>query len=255
MNIFTIINNKGGVGKSTAAQNIGAAIAKFTDSKTLLIDLDPQASLTKSFGINLQSGQPTVGSFILGKSTIEQTAITYKKSNIDILPASSALVQEQEKIKNNSKFPFSLIRALEKVQSKKQYQFIVIDCPPSTSALTDIALIACQRYYVPLQAEYFSYEGLRELVNYANQIASLNPGIKLGGVFANRFNPNAKNNFSREIIERVKDQLEDKFLKTYIRENIAISIAQANFMPIFDYDIKSNGDQDYYNLTKEIITI
>lgn len=253
MNILTIINNKGGVGKTTAAQNIGAAIATFTDSKTLLIDLDPQGSLTKSFGISLQPNQPTIASFVLGRSSIEQTVVNYKESKISILPASSSLVQEQENIKKSTQFPFNLIKALDKEQIRSEYDFVVIDCPPFTSTLTDIALIACQRYYVPLQAEYFSYEGLREFVNYANQITSINSQIQLGGVFANRFNPNTRKRFSREIIHRVQEQLQDGFLKTYIRDNIALAEAQAQGQHIFDYDKKSHGAQDYHKLTKEIL--
>jgi chromosome partitioning protein len=252
MNILTIINNKGGVGKTTAAQNIGAAIGTFTDRKTLVIDLDAQGSLTKSYGIDLQVYQPTIANFLLGEATLAQTAITYKQSNIDVLPASSSLIQLQDKIKSNPQFPFTLIRALEKDQSKR-YDCVVIDCPPSTSALTDIALIACQRYYVPLQPEYFSYEGLREFVNYANQIASINPNIKLGGVFANRYNPNTKNNFSREIVSIVEGQLRDSFLKTYVRQDVKIPKSQALGKHIFDYDRECHGALDYYDLAKEIV--
>jgi chromosome partitioning protein len=257
MHILSVINNKGGVGKTTAVQNIGAAIATFTNRNVLLVDLDPQGSLTKSFGIELGENQLTSASFILGKSDIEQTAVNYKESNIDILPTSNSLIQDQEKIKKDSQFPYTLIRALEKDQKKvksKKYDFVIIDCPPAISALTDIALVASDRYYVPLQPEYFSYEGLREFISYANQIVSFNPKLKLGGVFASRFNPHTKKKFSKEIIQRVEEQLEDKFLKTYIRENIALSEAQAQGKHIFDYDRKARGAEDYYKLAEEILT-
>ena len=251
MNILAIVNNKGGVGKTTTAQHIGAAVATFTDSKTLLIDLDPQASLTKSLGARLQPSQPTIGSCLLDKATISQACIKYKNSNIDLLPASLDLLQDEESIKNRMDFPFTLKRILEK--SQQPYDFVIIDCPPALSALTKIALTACHRYYVPLQAEYFSYEGLREFIHYANQITMLNPQIELGGVFATRFNPRTKKKFSKELIESVKKQLQGKFLKTYIRENIALSEAQAQGQHIFEYDRTAHGAQDYYNLTKEII--
>ena len=201
LGIIAIVNNKGGVGKTTTAQNVGAAIATFTASKKkgLLIDLDPQGSLTKWFGIRLPSNTPTSGSFILGKVTLEQSAITYNQSNIDVLPASRSLLADEKLIEASGSFPFNLKQAL--AESKKQYDFVVIDCPPALSALTKIALIACERYYIPLQAEYLSYEGLVEFIHYANEMTQLSSSIGIGGVFATRFNPKSKKKFSKALIE------------------------------------------------------
>lgn len=255
MNILAIANNKGGVGKSTSAQNIGAGIATFADKNTLLIDLDPQANLTKSLGIKLEPSQKTISNFILGEATLKETVIQYKKSKIGILPASIYLIQAEEKMKQASQFPFNLINALKKEKAHEYFEFVVIDCPPALSTLTHIALAASDRCYVPLQAEYFSYEGLREFINFTKQVSINNPELKLGGVFATRFNPQIRKKVSQDIIKKVKEQLEGKFLKTYIRENVALVEGQVNGQHIFDYDLKSNGAQDYYNLTKEIITI
>lgn len=253
MNIIAIANNKGGVGKTTSAQNIGAAIGAFSNSKVLLVDLDPQANLSKSLGIYLEPGEAHIGSFLLAKSSLKNTVITYKESNIDILPASIDLVDDEDNLKKDPLYPFNLIKRLENNQEEKKYNFVVIDCPPTLSTLTTIALVACERYYVPLQAEYFSYEGLRNFINYAYKIVEINPNIQLGGVFASRFNPHIKKNISKILIQTAREQLKDKFLQTYIRENIALSEAQAKGQHIFDYDKNSHGAQDYYNLTKEII--
>ncbi|OJW67639.1 MAG: chromosome partitioning protein [Candidatus Amoebophilus sp. 36-38] len=251
MHVIAIANNKGGVGKTTSTQNIGAAIATFANKKTLLIDLDPQASLSKSFGIYLEPHKMHAGTFLLGKCDLKDAIITYNNSNLDILPTSMELVQNKEEIKKTNNFPFNLLHALEKY--KTSYDFVIVDCPPGVGTLTTIALTACSRYYVPLQAEYFSYEGLRDFISYTGKISSINPNIKLGGVFATRFNPHSRKNFSRNLIQAVKEQLGNRFLQTYIRDNIALSEAQAKKLTIFDYDKKSNGAQDYYNLTKEIL--
>lgn len=252
MNTIAIVNNKGGVGKTTTAQNLSAAIGMFSSGrKVLAIDLDPQGSLTKAFGIRLKDTASTSGHFILGKATLAQASINYNNSNIDLLPASTHLLSDEEAIKTSPQFPFNLKTALEK--DPKQYDFVVIDCPPALSALTKVALIACNRYYIPLQPEYLSYEGLREFIHYANEIAQINPGVELGGVFATRFNPKANKKFSRELIENVSQQLGDKFMNTYIRENGDLYKAQAQGKHIFDYNKSSKGAIDYYNLTKEII--
>lgn len=251
MNILAIANNKGGVGKTTSTQNIGVAIATFTNRRTLLIDLDPQASLSKSFNIYLSPEKAHVGSFILGRSSVKDTLISYKDIGLDILPSSKSLLDEEETIKKTIDFPFTLSNALKKINDL--YDFVLIDCPPALGILTKIALVACERYYVPLQAEYFSYEGLRDFIDYANQISLINPTIQLGGVFANRFNPYSRKSFSKTLVQAVKDQLGEKFLNNYIRENIALSEAQAKGLDIFNYARDSNGAEDYYNLTKEII--
>lgn len=184
-----------------------------------MIDLDSQANLTKSFGIKLQPGQATVGNLILGESTFKQTVIRYKESKISILPASIDLIQEEEKIKQDSQFPFNLINTLTKEKIDHFFDFVIIDC---LSILTTIALIACERCYVPLQPEYFSYEGLREFINFTKQISIKNPKLKIGGVFATRFNPNTRKKVSQEIIRKVKEQLQDKFLKSYIKISLYI---------------------------------
>lgn len=261
MKVISIFNNKGGVGKTTSAQNIGAALAFYADQRTLIIDLDQQANLTMGFGIQPKELLNNSASFILGESSLEETRISYKDSAIDILPASSELRKQEASIKTKG-YPTNLHKALAKIST--QYDFVVIDCPPAISPFSDIALVACDQYYVPLQAEYFSYEGLRNLAEYINElrqdprIQEKVPGLKveLGGVFAVGFNPNANKNLNKVIIDSVKEQLGAKVLSTYIRTSVALSEAQAKGLHIFDYECQykrgRKAAEDYHALTEEI---
>ncbi|MFN8353863.1 MAG: ParA family protein [Spirosomataceae bacterium] len=249
MKIITIVNNKGGVGKTTSAQNIAAGLALFGNSKVLAIDLDAQASLTKSCGIQHESIQYNSGAFILGEKPFGD--IVKKSNNFDILPASADLATKEDTIKSAPIFPFNLKIALEKI--KGSYDFVIIDCPPALSGMTRIALVACDAYFVPLQAEFLSYEGLRNFLQYASEIKQISPNSTLGGVFATRYNPRIRKKISNALIEAAKSQLNGNFMGTYIRDNIALSEAQSQGIAIFDYAPDSNGAMDYYNLTKEIL--
>lgn len=261
MKVITIFNNKGGVGKTTSAQNIGAALALFADQKTLIIDLDQQANLTMGFGIKIKNKHTNAASFILGETDILETRVKYKNTDIDILPASHELRKQEKRIETEG-YPTNFRKKLDQVSN--QYDYVVIDCPPNTSVFSDIALVACDQYYVPLQVEYFSYEGLRNLARYIDElrqdkhIKEKVPDLKLelGGVFAVGFNPNAKKNISKAIIQSVKEQLGDKLLSSYIRTSVALSEAQAKGMHIFDlqsnYKRGRKAAEDYHALSEEI---
>ena len=248
--VISIVNNKGGVGKTTSTQNLGAAFQRFANARVLFIDLDGQASLTRCFGIQeLQVGKNHVGNYLSGELPFENVVINTPIG--DLLPSAAELIAKEDTIKASPVFPFNLKLLLEKV--KKNYEFIMIDCPPTLSGMTRLALIACDMYLVPLQAEYLSYEGLRNFLIYSSELQLISPQTRLGGVFATRYNPKNNKKLSNDIIEATKQQLGDKFFITTIRDNIAISEAQANGKDIFSYSPDSNGAMDYYKLTKEIL--
>jgi chromosome partitioning protein len=252
MKIISIVNNKGGVGKTTSSQNIGAALAKFAKARVLFIDLDSQASLTRCFGISeAEVGKNQVGSFLTGEASFEN--IIRAVGPGFLLPSSADLNAKEDTMKSSPIFPFNLKIMLEKY--KDQFDYIIIDCPPTLSSFTRMALIACDFYMVPLQAEFLSYEGLRNFLVYSNEIRQISPTTALGGVFATRYNPNIKKKLSNDIIEATKEQLKDKFMKTNIRDNVSLSEAQARGLDVFAYAPESNGAVDYYNLTKEILKI
>ena len=249
MKIISIVNNKGGVGKTTSAQSIAAGLSKFANARVLVIDLDAQASLTKSFGIQHAGLKRDSGSFITGEYEFDE--IVKRVGDIDVLPGSAELIHREDTIKAAPIFPFNLKIALEKV--KDRYDFVIIDCPPALYGNTRLALVSCHQYYVPLQAEFLSYEGLRNFLVYSAEIKKISPNTNLGGVFATRYNPKIRKKISHELVSATKEQLGDVFMDSYIRDNVALSEAQASGMTIFDYAPNSNGAEDYYKLTKEIL--
>jgi len=251
MKVLTIVNNKGGVGKTTTAQNIAAGLARFGNNSVLMIDLDSQASLTRSCGFKADAVKNNSGSFIANEALFSDTVLKITET-LHLLPSSSNLAIKEDNIKSSATFPFNLKIALGKIQD--QYDFVIVDCPPALSGLTRIAIVACNSYFVPLQAEFLSYEGLRNLLDFAAEIKQISPDINLGGVFATRYNPNVKKKISNELIESARSQLGEIFMNTYIRDNVSLSEAQATGTDIFSYNQDSNGAQDYYSLTKEIIS-
>ena len=263
MKVITIFNNKGGVGKTTSTQNIGAALALFADQRVLVIDLDQQANLTMGFGIDPREVANNSANFILGEASLEETRIKCRDSTLDILPASPSLRKQRESIELKAKgYPTNLRKALAKISD--QYDFIVIDCPPTLSSISDIALVACSQYYIPLQPQYYSYEGLRNLAEYVDElrhsalVQEKVPGLKieLGGVFAVGFNPKANLNVNKEIVDSVKEQLGTKMLSTYIRNSVALTEAQIKGLNIFDYEREykrgRKAAEDYHTLAVEI---
>jgi len=141
------------------------------------------------------------------------------------LPSSPEIRKYNKQLEASRNFPFNLKQALNKIDAK--YDFVIIDCPPSISTFTQMALVASHKYYIPLQAEYFSYEGLRNFAIYIDELKQVAPNLQIGGIFATRFNPRTNKKLNKEIINSVRENLGNKILNTHIRENIALTAAQA----------------------------
>ena len=249
---ISIINNKGGVGKTTTTQNLGNAFQVATQQpfKVLLIDMDSQANLSKSFGVMLPDSHAGSAEVVLQKANIN-TAIINVTDSLDLLPSSQKLSEVDDKLKGHSLYPFNLKLALNGLDTA--YDFILIDCPPALSHLTKVSLMASDYFLVPFQAEYFAYEGLKELLKYMKSIIQLNRNIKPIGVFATRYNPRIRKKISFSLMLELGDLLHENALKSYIRENISLVEAQFHHKTIFDFAPKSNGAEDYLNLAKEIL--
>ncbi|MDO1450750.1 ParA family protein [Rhodocytophaga aerolata] len=250
--VITVLNMKGGVGKTSSVINI-SAILKEKGNKVLLIDLDAQANLTQGLGISDDLDKTT---YTLLRRDFKIEEVIYKKDGIDIIPSSIDLSVADLELSSRTLRELILQNLLEPVKNK--YDYILIDCPPNLGLLTINAIAASDYYLIPLQAEYFALRGLVKLIEAIDFIRSeTRTNIQLAGVFLTRFNK--QKTLSKDVADVAKEQLKGKLLKSFIRENIAIAESQAEGLSIFEYDKKfnkeSNGAVDYRNLTTEILTL
>jgi chromosome partitioning protein len=248
--IICIANQKGGVGKTTTAINLSASLAA-AEKKTLLIDGDSQGNATSGMGTDRISFQKAnLYHAMIGQVPLEQVIINTVIPNLDIVPSNQDLIgievefvglEEKEKRLKN------LLNSLD-----RQYDFIVIDCPPSLGVMTVNALVASDFLIVPLQCEYFAMEGLGYLLNTVKLVkAQLNPHLVLGGILLTMFDQ--RNLLSRLVTDDVRKHFGDKVFKTVIPRNVRLSESPSHGLPIILYDIKSRGALAYMEMAQEII--
>lgn len=242
--VLTFSNHKGGVGKTTSTVNVGVALAKL-GQKVLLIDLDPQANLTQSFGISKVSFN--IYQALIGKSDLQWVAIS---ENLDIVPSTLDLSGAELELGAEPGREFILKELIEGVQA--QYDFILLDTPPSLGLLTVNALTAADAVYIPLQSEYLALQGLTKLTTVIRKIQRrLNRKLELGGVFLTQYDN--RKILNREVAESVSNYFKDKVCATKIRDNVSLAEAPSLGKDIFAYSKKSNGAKDYLSLSKEIL--
>lgn len=244
MEIISIINHKGGVGKTTSVQNIGAAFA-LMGNRTLLIDTDPQANLTESFGI-FDTEQNIYHSFAKG----DKLPICNVFENLDIVVSSLEFAGIELEISARmarEKILSGLIKPLE-----NKYDIILIDCPPSLGLITVNSLVASNKVLIPMEAEFLAYRGINSLVDIINKVRdNFNPGLEIMGVFFTMFQQQRV--LSQEIRNQVKEIFGDVLMENTIRVNVSLAESQSNGQDIFSYDQKSNGAKDYLKLVNELI--
>lgn len=243
--IISMANHKGGVGKTSSVQNIGAGLAR-AGHRVLLIDFDPQANLSDGFGYrDLEFG---IFEAMLGEIAVPVVEL---QENLSLIPSNIGLA--------GAEMYFSTYTARERILSKtvidkvaKDFDFIIIDCPPSLGLLTINAFTASSEIFIPLDAEYFSMRGLDNLQELIHRVQEdLKPSLEISGVFFTKYDNRMviKNNVRKVI----REKFGSKVLETHIRNNIAIAEAQAQGMDVFSYDSKCNGAIDYQQLTQEVL--
>ena len=247
--IIAIANQKGGVGKTTTAINLSACLAEL-GKKVLAIDMDPQGNMTSGLGIDKNNVEYTVYDLIIGEAEINQVICKEALENLDVLSANVDLSAAEIELIGIDNKEYIIRDEVEKV--KNNYDYIIIDCPPSLSMLTINAMTTADTVLVPIQCEYYALEGLSQLIHTIDLVKErLNPRLEMEGVVFTMYD--ARTNLSLQVVENVKENLNKTIYKTIIPRNIRLAEAPSHGMPINMYDPKSAGAENYRLLAEEVI--
>lgn len=247
--IIAIANQKGGVGKTTTSINLSASLAS-KGKKVLVIDMDPQGNTTSGFGVDKNELENTIYELILGECSVQECILKEVIENISIIPSNVNLAAAEIELIGVEKKEFILKNEIDWV--KDQYDFIIIDCPPSLSMLTVNAMTTANTVLVPIQCEYYALEGLSQLIHTVNLVRErLNPTLDIEGILFTMYD--GRTNLSMQVVENVKSHLDQKVYNTLIPRNIRLAEAPSYGMPINMYDPKSAGAESYMALADEVI--
>ncbi len=247
--IISIVNQKGGVGKTTTAVNLSASIAA-AEKRCLLVDSDPQGNATTSLGIDPSSLKPSLYDLILGEHVGNKVIIDTQIPMLKLIGANPDLFGAEIEMFSMENKEYLLNNILSKL--KDQYDYIFIDCPPSLGFLTLNSLAAADFFLVPLQCEYLAMEGLSQLLNTIRLVKKgLNQSLMMIGILLTMFD--TRNNLSRQVADEVRQHFRDSVFQTIIPRNVSLTEAISHGKPIILYDIRSKGAQSYLELAKEII--
>ena len=250
--VFAIVNQKGGVGKTTTAINLAASLA-ILGHPTLLVDCDPQANTTSGLGFRRQSEEEpqrlSLYDVLLGSATLLEATLPTEVPLLHLVPGSKHLIGANLELVAMDRREFRLREAL--IPIRDQYTFILLDCPPALDLLTLNGLVAANSLLVPLQAEYFALEGISELIGTLDRVAqAFNPGLELEGVLLTMYDD--RTNLTQQVTQDLKSFFGDKLLRTTIPRNIRLAEAPSHGLPVALYDPRSRGAEAYRELALEI---
>ena len=239
--IIAVANQKGGVGKTTTSINLAACLAE-KGKKVLAVDMDPQGNLTSGLGVDKDSVEKSIYELIIGEVDIKEVINKEVLENLDIIPTSIDLSAAEIELIGVDDKEYILRNAIDQV--KDQYDFVIIDCPPSLSMLTINAMTTADSVIVPIQCEYYALEGLSQLIHTVELVKDrLNSKLEIEGVVFTMYD--ARTNLSLQVVENVKDNLQQNIYKTIIPRNIRLAEAPSYGLPINKYDPKSTGAESY----------
>lgn len=249
--VFSICNQKGGVGKTTTSVNLSAALS-LNNKKVLLIDMDPQGNATMGSGINKYDLNYSLADILLDGSKNAEDIICKAEEGFDLMPSNQALTYAEVKLLDVKNRELVLKKILGKIQD--DYDFIIIDCPPSLNILTVNALAVSNSVIIPTQCEYYALEGLTALLETIDKIKiSVNESLKIGGILRTMYDP--RNNLAQDVSEELENHFGKNVLKTVIPRNVSLAEAPSHGSSIVSYDRASKGSMSYLALAGEIVKI
>ena len=247
--IIAIANQKGGVGKSTTAINLSACLAE-QNQKVLAIDIDPQGNTTSGLGIDKEEQENTVYELLIGECELSECILSTEFDNLSIIPSNVNLAAAEIELIGVDEKEFILKNQIAKVRD--DYDYIIIDCPPSLSMLTINAMTTADTVLVPIQCEYYALEGLSQLMHTIDLVQQrLNPNLEIEGIVFTMYD--ARTNLSLQVVENVKRNLHQSIYKTIIPRNVRLAEAPSHGIPINVYDSKSAGAESYRLLAEDVM--
>ncbi|HLK39427.1 MAG TPA: ParA family protein [Polyangiaceae bacterium] len=247
--VIAVVNQKGGVGKTTTAVNLAASVAA-AERQTVLLDLDPQGNASSGVGVSPRTVQRSVYDALIGRATLAEVMLPTELASLMLIPSKQDLVAAEVELVDDPDRSNKLRHLLRALLAERRVDYVFVDCPPSLGILTVNALSAADRVLVPMQCEYYALEGLTSLMSTIDRVrAATNPGLEVEGIVLTMFDP--RNNLAHQVAEEVRRHF--RVFESVIPRNVRLSEAPSHGKPALLYDVQSRGAQGYLSLARELL--